>query len=167
MGNSARRPSAVPLRKDRSRYALVPTVPSVVRVGPVTGEEPHLLYGHRLWVSSVAVSSDGRWIASGSQDGTIRLWPMPKGKPFQTLPYGEFLERLRSFTNLRVVSDDDKRHGIPARARPVPGVGDVAGVVIGYALAPGCVYSQLSTLIGLVQSRRRRDRSQVAKHVLR
>jgi WD40 repeat protein len=77
----------------------------VVRVGPITGETPHLLLGHNLEISSVAVSPDGKWIASGSQDGTIRLWPMPEGMPFHTLPYEEILERLRRFTNLRVVPD--------------------------------------------------------------
>ena len=42
-----------------------------------------------------------------SHDGTIRLWPMPEGRPFHTLPYDELLTRLRSFTNLRVVDDKD------------------------------------------------------------
>jgi WD40 repeat protein len=92
-----------------------------VRVGPVTGEEPHLLYGHDNDVTSVAVSPDGRWIASGSQDGTIRLWPMPKGRPFHTLPHDELLARLRSFTNLRFVSDEESETGYRVEAGPFPG----------------------------------------------
>jgi WD40 repeat protein len=32
----------------------------VVRVGPLDGGEPHLLYGHTLEVSSVEVSPDGK-----------------------------------------------------------------------------------------------------------
>jgi WD40 repeat protein len=36
------------------------------------------LTGHRLGVWSVVVAPDGNQIASASEDGTIRLWPMPK-----------------------------------------------------------------------------------------
>ena len=96
----------------------------LVRVGPVTDEEPHLLYGHDLEVTSVAVSPDGQWIASGSQDGTIRLWPMPKGHPFHTLPYDELIGRLQSFTNLRVVRDSEgSETGYRVEAGPFPGWG--------------------------------------------
>ena len=40
----------------------------VVRVGPASGEEPHLLLGHAGPVQTVAVSPDGSWIASASPD---------------------------------------------------------------------------------------------------
>jgi WD40 repeat protein len=93
----------------------------LVRVGPATGEEPHLLYGHELKVTSVAVSPDGRWIASSSKDGTIRLWPMPEGQPFHTLPYDEILGRLRSYTNLRVVRDEATTTGYRVEPGPFPG----------------------------------------------
>ena len=97
------------------------TITGVLRVGPVTGEEPHLLFGHEDRVDGLAVSPDGRWIASGSFDGTIRLWPMPEGPPFHTLPYKDILERLRSVTNLRVVEDEDSATGYDIEVGPFPG----------------------------------------------
>jgi WD40 repeat protein len=93
----------------------------VLRVGPITGEEPHLLYGGSLEVYSIAVSPDGKWIASGSQDGAIRLWPMPEGTPFHTLPYQEILDRLRGLTNLRVVPDEGSATGYRVEIGPFPG----------------------------------------------
>jgi WD40 repeat protein len=93
----------------------------VVRAGPVTGEEPHLLYADSLQIVSVAVSPDGRWISSSSQGGTIRIWPMPEGTPFHTLPYAEILERIRSMTNLRVVPDESSGTGYRVEIGPFPG----------------------------------------------
>jgi WD40 repeat protein len=34
------------------------------------------LRGHEGWVNAVAFSPDGVWLASGSSDGTVRLWPV-------------------------------------------------------------------------------------------
>ena len=101
--------------------AVTGDLDGVVRVGPITGEEPHLLFADAQAISSVAVSPDGKWIASGSQDGTIRLWPMPEGTPFHTLPYEELLNRIRSMTNLRVVPDESSGTGYRVEIGPFPG----------------------------------------------
>jgi WD40 repeat protein len=106
----------------KGEIAVTGSFDGVVRVGRV-GEEPHLLYGHELKVDSVAVSPDGQSIASASSDGTIRLWPMPDPTrpPLHTLPHDELLDRLRSYTNLRVVEDADSGTGYRVDAGPFPG----------------------------------------------
>ncbi len=118
--NHGNRVSAVALDPSGT-IAVTGSLDGLVRVGPVTGEEPHLLYGHTLEITSVAVSPDGKWIASGSQDGTIRLWPMPEGTPFHTLPYDEILERLRGLTNLRINADEGSDTGYRVEIGPFAG----------------------------------------------
>ena len=80
-----------------------------------------MLYGHTARVTSVAVSPDSRWIASAADHGIIRLWPMPDGRPFHTLPYEELVAKPRSLTNLRVVADAGSATGYKVEPGPFPG----------------------------------------------
>jgi WD40 repeat protein len=95
----------------------------VIRVGPVTGEEPHLLLGHERGVFDLAVDPFGRWIASGSDDTTVRLWPMPdlSKPPLHTLPREELIAKLKTLTNLRVVRDEESATGWKLTHDPFPG----------------------------------------------
>jgi WD40 repeat protein len=98
----------------------------VVRVGPVSGASPHVLARHRGPVERVAISPDGKWIASAA--GTdIRLWPMPDlaKRPFHTLPYDDVMAKLRALTNLRVVDDPTSASGYKLEIGPFPGWKDV------------------------------------------
>ncbi len=94
-----------------------------IRVGSVTGEEPHLLLGHEHAVTALAVDPLGRWIASGSMDTTVRLWPMPdlSKPPLHTLPHDELIAKLKTLTNLRVVRDEASATGWKLEVGPFPG----------------------------------------------
>jgi WD40 repeat protein len=113
---------------DPSGRAIVTgDIDGVVRVGPITGGEPHLLLGgHTGVVWSVAVSPDGRWIAS-VDDEAIHLWPMPDvtKPPLHTLPHAELMAKLDALTNLRVLRDPTSSTGWKLDIGPFPGWKDV------------------------------------------
>jgi WD40 repeat protein len=108
------------------RVVVTGDADGLVRVGPTTGEEPHLLFGHKGRVIAVAVSPDERWIASASDD-SISIWPMPDvtKPPLHTLPHAELLAKLDALTNLRVVRDSSSATGWRLDVGPFPGWKDV------------------------------------------
>src|ERR1700722_17436902 len=62
-------------------------------LSPLSAQEPKLretLKGHRHVAASVAFSPDGRTLASGSYDGTIKLWNVKTGKQQATLKGDSF-----------------------------------------------------------------------------
>jgi len=98
-----------------------------VRVGSVAGGEPHLLLGHETTAWLVAIDPLGRWVASGSEDTTVRLWPMPdlSKPPLHTLPHDELIAKLKSLTNLRVVRAEESATGWKLEVGPFPGWAEV------------------------------------------
>jgi dipeptidyl aminopeptidase/acylaminoacyl peptidase len=49
------------------------------------GSQRLVLNGHADWVYAVALSADGKTLASGSWDGEVRLWDFADGKPVRTI----------------------------------------------------------------------------------
>jgi len=99
-----------------------------IRVCSTLGGEPHLLLGHRYGtLTETSVSPDGRWIASGDVDGSIRLWPMPDltRPPLHTLPREQLIAKLETLTNLRAVRDPDSPTGWKVEIGPFPGWAEV------------------------------------------
>jgi WD40 repeat protein len=94
----------------------------LVRVGSVQGDTPHKLIGHEGHIADVAVHPDGLWIASTEfSNSEVRLWKMPVGKPFHSLPYDEFLTRLKLLTNTRIVADKKSPAGYRIEYRRLSG----------------------------------------------
>jgi WD40 repeat protein len=52
-----------------------------------SGKTLRILDGHRASVTSVAVSPDGKLLASGAMDGTARIWDSSSGKSLATLKF--------------------------------------------------------------------------------
>jgi WD40 repeat protein len=101
----------------------------VVRVGSISGAEPHLLLGHKGLIRSVEFSPDGQSIASAGDDGTVRLWPLPdmSKAPLHTLPHDELIAKLHSLTNVRIVEDSESATGWSIDYGPFPGWAEVPG----------------------------------------
>ncbi|MFM6900082.1 MAG: WD40 repeat domain-containing protein, partial [Microcystis panniformis] len=71
------------------KYKRFPVTPQFLISGLV--DNPSLyktLTGHSDWVKSVAYSPDGRYLASGSGDKTIKIWEVATGKELRTLTSG-------------------------------------------------------------------------------
>ena len=108
------------------RIIVTGDVEGVVRAGPITGEEPHLLLGHEGMVLGLAISPDGKWIASVTEE-SIRLWPMPdvSKPPLHTLPHDKLLAKLDTLTNLRAVPDQESSTGWKLKVGSFPGWAEV------------------------------------------
>lgn len=63
------------------------------------------LSGHHSAVSDIAFSSDGRWLASGSTDGTVRLWDLTSELPIQSK---HVLSNLSEKVNCVSISPDSR-----------------------------------------------------------
>jgi len=66
----------------QDRFVTGSTMDEWVRVHGINGEEWDVLKGHHGPVHCVEYSPDGEIYASGSEDGTIRLWQTTPGKAY-------------------------------------------------------------------------------------
>ncbi len=77
-------PQGVVCSAEGNRF-YVPCSDKTVKIFSGFLDEMASLSGHQDWVYAVALSPDGLRLASGSADGTIRLWSVPDRRPLATL----------------------------------------------------------------------------------
>lgn len=63
------------------------------------------LEGHSSWVSAVAFSPDGKQLASGSCDTTVRIWDAATGATLQTLEANTVITRLSYSSDGSIVTN--------------------------------------------------------------
>lgn len=56
---------------------------------PRNGHCLHVCYGHMGWVQALAFSPDGTYLASSSDDDTVRIWDVINGQCINTLEVGD------------------------------------------------------------------------------
>lgn len=95
--NEAIAPPIAPLNAPLNTIRTIPEIPPILPTPPsqeIIKKPPvqtwkclKTLSAHSAWVRSVAFSPDGQFLASGSEDNTVKLWSVNSGQEIATL-YG-------------------------------------------------------------------------------
>lgn len=100
--------SSIALSPDGSRFASCGG--QTIHVSDLSAENPLdttlVLRGHESAVTSVAVSSDNRWVLTGSTDNTARLWDMDIER---------LMARARKLVGRELTDKERERYLIPER----------------------------------------------------
>ena len=73
---------------------LIPKLPKPRELQPFPSVESLVYRGHTSLVRCISVCPTGQWLASGSDDGTVRLWEVATGRCMRTLSLGGVVKAL-------------------------------------------------------------------------
>ena len=65
--------------------SLVPKLPSPQDLRPFPTRCTNIMKGHKSRVRCIDVTPDGNWLASGSDDGTVKIWEVYTGRCIKTI----------------------------------------------------------------------------------
>ena len=77
------------LEQGEQNTIVTASADSTVKIWDVRSSFKHPIYSfeqHQGTVNSVAISPDGNWIASGGDDGSLKIWEIGSGKIVNELP---------------------------------------------------------------------------------
>ncbi len=82
------KPGPAALARTRFEPALIASLSPLLPQVTLRRPDPELVLqgGHSTSITAVAFSPNGRWLASGSQDGGVKIWEAASGRELRTLP---------------------------------------------------------------------------------
>lgn len=80
-------PRVIKKRIHVDQESLLPKLPDPKDLRPFPSRECIVFKGHEEKVKTISVDPNGRWLASGSVDGSIKIWEVATGRLLKTLNF--------------------------------------------------------------------------------
>ncbi|KAJ3348632.1 Ribosome biogenesis protein 1 [Kappamyces sp. JEL0680] len=82
-------PRAIKQKMDVDPESLIPRLPSPKDLRPFPTKLSIVFKGHSGRIRALDVDPSGQWLASGSDDSTLKIWEIASGRCVNTISFGE------------------------------------------------------------------------------